>query len=252
MTWLLGSTETTPELEGRGKTPLPAFNRVVELFSKAADTLLYETLTREIASLGLLPFHSPLVAVLLLLAQSESSKLQCSAKAQEITDAFLDFADSPSASMTFHVDREKLERLLDTAHVVARFYATNLVWEEFGVGAFPHDGGGGEERDSESAGGGGRGGGGGEGAAAAAKKQKMDESRVNISPAHLAMPYTVEEEAWLRDSLDKFSAAYKEVSLGEEFRSEFVMFSYDVPLSKRFVPDQIAAFVERGRGSVQQ
>ena len=239
MTWLLGSTEATPELAGRGTVPLPAFNRVVELFSKAADTLLYETLTREIATLGLRPFHSPLVAVLLLLAQSESSKLQCSARAQEVTDAFLDFAASPSASMTFHVDREKLERLLDTAHVVAKFYATNLVWEEFGVGAFPHDGNGEEPGGGECDG--------GEGAA---KKAKMDET-VGMSP-HLAMPYTVEEEAWLRGSLDKFSAAYKEVSLGEEFRSEFVMFSYDVPLSKRFVPDQIAAFVERGRGSVQQ
>ena len=52
---------------------------------------------------------------------------------QEITDAFLDFAADPAVSMTFHVDREKLERLLDTAHVVAKFYATNLVWEGFGV-----------------------------------------------------------------------------------------------------------------------
>ena len=66
--------------------------------------------------------------------------VQCSSKVQEITDAFLDFAADPSVSMTFHVEREKLERLLDTAHVVARFYATNLVWEGFGVGSsFPHD-----------------------------------------------------------------------------------------------------------------
>ena len=66
-------------------------------------------------------FHSPLVAILLLLAQSESSRLQCSSKVQEITDAFLDFAADPAVSMTFHVEREKLERLLDTAHVVARW-----------------------------------------------------------------------------------------------------------------------------------
>ena len=47
--------------------------------------------------------------------------------------------------------------------------------------------------------------------------------------------------------LEQFSAAYNEVSLGEEFRKEFIMFSYDVPLSKRFVPNEIAAFAERGR-----
>ena len=52
-------------------------------------------------------------------------------------------------------------------------------------------------------------------------------------------------ELWPR--LEQFSAAYNEVSLGEEFRKEFIMFSYDVPLSKRFVPNEIAAFVERGR-----
>ena len=197
---------------------------------------------------------------------------------QEITNAFLDFAADPSVSMTFHVEREKLERLLDTAHVVARFYATNLVWEGFGVGSsFPHD-------ESDEAGE-------GEGAA---KKAKIDNREAiqwhkrfcpifwaicgpflmlmlkyfiqvgvtciilfnltlgrffnpieltddsdNLAtlarPSHLAMPYTVEEEAWLRSSLDRFSAAYNEVSLGEEFRNEFVMFSYDVPLSKRFV-----------------
>ena len=37
------------------------------------------------------------------------------------------------------------------------------------------------------------------------------------------------------------------MSLGEEFRNEFIMFSYDVPLSKRFVPNEIAKFAERGR-----
>ena len=57
MTWILGSTDAAPELAGRAKVPLPAFNRVVELFSGTADTLQYETLTREISSLGLQPFH---------------------------------------------------------------------------------------------------------------------------------------------------------------------------------------------------
>ena len=39
VTWILGSTEAAPELAGRGKVPLPAFNRVVELFAGSADTL---------------------------------------------------------------------------------------------------------------------------------------------------------------------------------------------------------------------
>ena len=119
---------------------------------------------------------------------------------QEITDAFLDFAADPAVSMTFHVDREKLERLLDTAHVVAKFYATNLVWEGFGVGSSFRHGKGkgkGDGRGKED---------GGEGSdgEGAPKKPKMDgddddkgEEGAPLVP-HLAMPYTVEEEKWLR------------------------------------------------------
>ena len=47
---------------------------------------------------------------------------------QEITDAFLDFAADAAVSMTFHVEREKLERLLDTAHVVAREEIQAIFW----------------------------------------------------------------------------------------------------------------------------
>lgn len=47
--------------------------------------------------------------------------------------------------------------------------------------------------------------------------------------------------------LRKFKEAYDEVSLGEEQMDEFVMFSYDVPLSKHFIPKQISTFIERSR-----
>ena len=69
------------------------------------------------------------------------------------------------------------------------------MWEGFGVGSsFRHGEEGENDRD------------GGEGAA---KKAKIDDNLAAV--AHLAMPYTVEEEAWLRSRLDKFSAAYNEV-----------------------------------------
>ena len=87
---------------------------------------------------------------------------------------------------------------------------------------------------------------------------------------HLPMPYTVEEEAWLGLQLRNFRKAYSEVSLGKDLASlvhtvsnslplrllmfscrlqikEFVMFSYDVPLAKSFVPTELAAFSERCR-----
>ncbi len=37
------------------------------------------------------------------------------------------------------------------------------------------------------------------------------------------------------------------MSFGDDLVNEFVMYSYDVPLSKHFVPSEIAAFLERTR-----
>ena len=39
--------------------------------------------------------------------------------------------------------------------------------------------------------------------------------------------------------------AYASVSLGEDLVNEFVMFSFDVPLSKRFLTSCHTAFLER-------
>jgi len=47
--------------------------------------------------------------------------------------------------------------------------------------------------------------------------------------------------------LSKYSSAYREVPMGEEFVKEFIMFSYDVPLSKHFVYRGYATFAERFR-----
>ena len=47
--------------------------------------------------------------------------------------------------------------------------------------------------------------------------------------------------------LSKYSSAYREVPMGEDFVKEFIMFSYDVPLSKHFVYRGYATFAERFR-----
>jgi hypothetical protein len=47
--------------------------------------------------------------------------------------------------------------------------------------------------------------------------------------------------------LSKYSSAYREVPMGEDFVNEFIMFSYDVPLSKHFVYRGYATFAERFR-----
>ena len=47
--------------------------------------------------------------------------------------------------------------------------------------------------------------------------------------------------------MSKYSSAYREVPMGEDYVKEFIMFSYDVPLSKHFVYRGYAAFAERFR-----
>eukprot|EP00095_Tigriopus_kingsejongensis_P011663 snap_masked-scaffold59_size442576-processed-gene-0.4 protein:Tk11663 transcript:snap_masked-scaffold59_size442576-processed-gene-0.4-mRNA-1 annotation:"hypothetical protein BRAFLDRAFT_128090" len=63
----------------------------------------------------------------------------------------------------------------------------------------------------------------------------------------IALPYTTEEECWLIRQYERFDRAYSEVSFGEEIMKEFIMFSYDVPLSKTFVPKMVSVWSERFR-----
>ena len=66
-----------------------------------------------------------------------------------------------------------------------------------------------------------------------------------ILPKHMAMPYTSEEENWLKHQVHIYNEAFQEVSLGKDFLNEFIMFTYDVPLSKTFGTRGYAVFEER-------
>lgn len=59
--------------------------------------------------------------------------------------------------------------------------------------------------------------------------------------------YTGEEEKWLQKKFDDFHRNFCQVSLGEDIVREFVMFTYDVPLSKSFMPKALSTFAERFR-----
>ena len=59
------------------------------------------------------------------------------------------------------------------------------------------------------------------------------------------MPYTTEEESWFSSRLVKYDKAYEDVQFGHDWITEFVMFSYDVPLSKHFATNGYATFLER-------
>ena len=59
--------------------------------------------------------------------------------------------------------------------------------------------------------------------------------------------YSIEEENWIQGQLQKFDECWKKVPMGEEILSNFIMYNYDVPLSKSFVPKCMANLTERYR-----
>ena len=63
----------------------------------------------------------------------------------------------------------------------------------------------------------------------------------------LSLKYSLDEENWVHNKLHIFDECWKKVPIGEDLVSEFVMFSYDVPLSKSYAPKHLANFNERYR-----
>ena len=63
----------------------------------------------------------------------------------------------------------------------------------------------------------------------------------------LTLQYSAEEENWIQCQLSKYDLAWQKIPLGDEHTKEFIMYSYDVPLSKSFMPRAMAIFIERYR-----
>jgi hypothetical protein len=69
-----------------------------------------------------------------------------------------------------------------------------------------------------------------------------------VSPTTAIIPtsyYSADEENWLQGKLRIFEECWNRVPVSDDLVSEFVMFTYDVPLSRNFVPDHLAVFNER-------
>jgi hypothetical protein len=63
----------------------------------------------------------------------------------------------------------------------------------------------------------------------------------------LEIPYSSEEAKWFDSRMVKYATAVGEVPMGPEWIKEFVMFTYDVPLSKHFASRGYSTFLERYR-----
>ena len=74
--------------------------------------------------------------------------------------------------------------------------------------------------------------------------QEMMVSPSLYSPT---ISFSIEEENWINCQLQKFDTAWQKIPLGEDHIKEFIMHSYDVPLSKGFMGTAFGIFIERYR-----
>ena len=61
----------------------------------------------------------------------------------------------------------------------------------------------------------------------------------------VVMPYTQEEECWMKNQLYQMEAAFHSVPIGEELLKEFSMYSLGVPLSKSYMKNGLSMGMER-------
>ena len=73
------------------------------------------------------------------------------------------------------------------------------------------------------------------------------ETIVSPSMYSPTISYSVEEENWINRQLQKFDTAWQKIHLGEDHIKEFIMYSFDVPLSKGFMANAFGIFIERFR-----
>ena len=64
----------------------------------------------------------------------------------------------------------------------------------------------------------------------------------------MEIPFTVQEEEWLANQMCIYQKAFSEVPVGYDWIKEFIMFSYDVPLSRNFAHKGWTTLMERYKG----
>ena len=76
-----------------------------------------------------------------------------------------------------------------------------------------------------------------------------NDFQINDIPSHMTMnvvmPYTGEEEAWLKKQLKLVDEAFRSVPIGENVMHEFMMYSLGVPLSRSYMATFFSILRER-------
>ena len=191
-----------------------------EFFNKdMMEIYNYMDLCSKLNHLNLVPNQRPYLMALLLFVQMEEMSLENGKQVSLILEDLINTISD--VSIINCISREKCEKLFDVLHVIKHFCHTAVFSKEnlgLASGTAKHE-----------------------------RSHEAGDSTLSCLNREVAMKYTVEEEAWLKIQMSKFAQAFKEVCLGEDLVNEFVMFTYDVPLSKHFIPSEINTFVERSR-----
>ena len=79
------------------------------------------------------------------------------------------------------------------------------------------------------------------------KLSPENNSELQNSPTRYVptIVYSIEEEKWIQLQLEKFDFAFKKIPLGDELIKEVLMYSLGVPLSKSFMANNMAVYLER-------
>ena len=260
--WILGTKDNLiPDM----MSTVPACKTPLEMLPSASykDLASYSSLAKRVSNLGLQRRHNPIVAAIFLFAQvDETIALSSATEIQTIEDELIKFISDPSQAGDNFIPGEKVDELIDCMHVIVKFYTSAM--ETKGGKPKPSTSGetssetAAEDKDDD------------DGDDEESELGNLDELSVadlwvpnppsSSSPAaaaaavppsqphlELEMPYTREEENWLKKQLENFNEAYHAVSLGSDLINEFVMYTFDVPLSKSFIPNELSAFNERCR-----
>lgn len=227
ITWLL-SPQHTPDLkpcESRGiqRVSFNRFNKMIHLFRKDAMLDMYKEFASRLNKVYFKYTCNAILAHIFLFSHDKTNMFDRPDLVQEFHRDCLDICPH-SRHYYGCIEKPNVGSVIATCEAMARFFAQNMLWRGDG--------------DSEDD---------------MARKQLEEDdyeshSSPEACPEHgLVMPYTQEEESWLQNQLDTFKRAYSTVALGEDILKEFVMFAYDVPVSKHFMPEALSVFGERFR-----
>ncbi len=82
---------------------------------------------------------------------------------------------------------------------------------------------------------------------ASTSSSTLPSSTSTSTSTPVLIKFNENEDTWLQGRFELFNKCYASVNLGEETIKDFVTYSLDVPLSKKFIPNAMEVMVERFR-----